>query len=105
MQDNVVVHEIREDDTASFERHVSVTKSAGGRGGMLTKFGIARRLMAQGITVYIVNGTRENILIDVIENKQAGTMFVPTKKASAVKRRLAYSEGLAVGAGYVDEGG
>jgi len=104
MQGGAVVPEIREEDTASFERHVSDTKSAGGRGGMLTKFGIARKLMAQGIPVHIVNGTREGILIEIIDGKQAGTRFVPTKKASAIKRRLAYSEGLAVGAVYVDAG-
>ena len=104
VQEGKVVPEIREEDTASFERHVSDTKSAGGRGGMLTKFGIARKLMAQGIAVHIVNGTREGILVDVVDGKATGTKFAPTKKASAVKRRLAYSEGLTMGVAYVDAG-
>ncbi len=99
-----VVPEIREEDMGSFEADINDTKSAGGRGGMKTKFTIAKRLMAHGITVHIANGARANIVLDVAEGKPVGTTFVPTKKISAVKRRLAYSEGLAVGTVYVDKG-
>ena len=104
LKDGAVVPEIREEDTVAFEKEVRDTKSDGGRGGMLTKFAIARRLMAHGITVHIVNGKKDQSVIGVVEGKALGTRFVPTKKISAVKRRLAYSEGLAAGTVYVDKG-
>lgn len=104
LKEGAVISEIREEDIGSFERHVSDEKSSGGRGGMHTKFSIARRLMAHGVTVHIANGGQKNVLLDLAEGKQTGTRFVPTKKISAVKRRLAYSDGLAVGAVYVDKG-
>ncbi|OGG52394.1 glutamate 5-kinase [Candidatus Kaiserbacteria bacterium RIFCSPLOWO2_12_FULL_53_8] len=104
LKEEVTIPEIREEDIASFERYVTDTKSTGGRGGMLTKFAIARRLMAHGITVHVVSGKRGHVLIDIVEGKPLGTKFVPTKKISAVKRRLAYSEGLSVGVVYVDAG-
>ncbi len=99
-----VVPEIREEDIPSFEKHVSDTKSSGGRGGMRTKFTIAKRLMTHGITVYVANGTKAGVITDIAAGKAVGTTFVPTKKQSAVKRRLAYSDGLAVGSVYVDQG-
>src|SRR3989344_3708837 len=104
LKNGEVVAEIREEDTPTFEQEVRDTKSDGGRGGMLTKFAIARRLMAHGITVHIVNGKKDQSVIGVVEGKALGTRFVPTKKISAVKRRLAYSEGLAAGPGDVLKG-
>ena len=71
---------------------------------MQTKFAIARRLMAQGIMVHIAKGQVEKVLLQIVGGKSVGTRFVPTKKVSAVKRRLAYSEGLATGSAYVDNG-
>lgn len=74
-----------------------------GRGGMLTKFNIAKKLAAQGITVHIANGTKENVIIDIVDGKRIGTTFVPDKKTSSFKRRIAYSEGLARGAVVINQ--
>ena len=98
------ISEIRENDIDEYKQNVRDTKSAGGRGGMQTKFIIAKRLMAQGIPVLIAKGTHENVLLEIADGRAVGTKFVPGAKRSAAKRRLAYSEGLAVGAAYVDEG-
>lgn len=83
--------------------HITEAKSAGGRGGMKSKFEIARRLMAQGIEVFVGNGRRHNVLIEIIEGGTFGTRFIPDRKLSAIKRRLSHSEGLSTGTVYVDE--
>lgn len=79
-------------------RAIIPVKTAFGRGGMLTKFSIARKLAKQGIAVYIVDGKKKNTIIDAAQQKDIGTLFVPEhKKASSLKRRIAYSEGLVRG--------
>ena len=50
-------------------RYVQKKKSNAGRGGMQTKSTIAQQLAAKGINVIIANGKRENILINLIEDK------------------------------------
>lgn len=97
---------VAEIDTDSFDvasQFITAEKSAFGRGGMLTKFGIAKKLVLQGIAVYIENGKTKDIILDVVRGKNIGTKFIPSKKSSSVKRRIAYSEGLVKGAIFVNE--
>lgn len=47
--------------------YIQTSKSSFGRGGMLTKTNIARKVADEGITVIIANGKRDNILIDLIK--------------------------------------
>jgi glutamate 5-kinase len=54
--------------------------------------------------VHIANGTRDNILTDVLENKVIHTRFVPNKTASGKKKWIAYSEKSATGSVQVNEG-
>ncbi|MDR3365497.1 MAG: glutamate 5-kinase [Prevotellaceae bacterium] len=89
------------------EQYISAHKSEFGRGGMLTKTGIAQRVAANGVAVYIANGKRDGILPDLIlgEKKPLCTLFVPKPKAtSSVKRWVAHSEAFAKGAIVVNEG-
>ncbi|MDR0413856.1 MAG: glutamate 5-kinase [Prevotellaceae bacterium] len=89
------------------ERHISSRKSEFGRGGMLTKAGIAQKVAAAGIAVYIANGRRSGILPDLVlgEKKPLCTLFVPKPKAtSSVKRWVANAEAFAKGAIVVNEG-
>lgn len=44
-------------------------KSSRGRGGMLTKFGVALKLAGEGIPVVIANGRTPDILVDVVDCK------------------------------------
>ncbi len=97
-----VITEIHPDAAQSFESHITNVKSATGRGGMHRKFEIAKKLMAQGIAAHIANGAKKDVVEDIIEGRKIGTTFIPDKKASAPKRRLAYAEGLSAGAVYVD---
>ena len=98
-----IIPEIRKDQDIS--SYIQTSKSTFGRGGMLTKIGIARKIAEEGIEVIIANGTRDNILIDLLT--QSGntpcTRFVPsTTNVSSVKKWIAHSEGLAKGAIYIN---
>lgn len=46
--------------------YIQNSRSSFGRGGMLTKSSIARKVAAGGIEVIIANGRRENILTDMV---------------------------------------
>ena len=80
-------------------KFIQTGKSSFGRGGMLTKCNIARKVAEEGIAVLIANGKRENILVDLLENNDVPhTLFVPNSKgASGVKKWLAHSESFAKG--------
>lgn len=47
-----------------------------GRGGMKSKLKIAKKTAKGGIETYIANGKQENVIIDIIEGKKVGTMFI-----------------------------
>jgi glutamate 5-kinase len=87
-----------------FSSFVSTGRSQFGRGGMITKSTIAQKTAALGIAVHIANGTTDNILLDVLDNKAIHTRFVPTKKASGKKKWIAHSETAATGVVQVNEG-
>lgn len=75
-------------------RYIQTTKSGFGRGGMGTKYGIARRLSEEGVRVIIANGTRPGILTAVISDPKhtPHTEFVPREEpVSNIKRWLAHS--------------
>jgi glutamate 5-kinase len=46
--------------------YIGEKKSANGRGGMKTKFNMARKIACQGIDVVIANGKRDDILTDIL---------------------------------------
>jgi glutamate 5-kinase len=64
------------EDAAEVEKHISDEKTSTGRGGMHTKFAVARRLAAEGIAVHIVNGREDNIIAKVMNGEDVGTEFV-----------------------------
>lgn len=97
------------------EEYIQTTRSSFGRGGMLTKTNIARKVADEGIAVIIANGKRENILTDLVQAETARmtpeaqtgtashpappyTRFTPAETpASSVKKWIAHSEGFAKG--------
>jgi len=87
-----------------FSSFVSSGRSQFGRGGMITKSTIAHKVAQLGIAVHIANGTKENILTDVLDDKVVHTSFVANKKASGKKKWLAHSENAATGVVQVNEG-
>ena len=84
-------------DPTSF---ISTNKSSFGRGGMLTKCNTARKVADEGITVYIANGKKDNILLSLLseDNDIVCTRFIPSDKVpSSMKKWIAHSEGFAKG--------
>lgn len=93
-----VVPEIEPEEAGAWRKHISATKTAFGRGGMLTKFRIAQRLAGQGIPVHLASGRRPHVLRDILAGEKVGTRFVAARKSSGRKRRLAYAAGFSKGA-------
>ena len=86
--------------------YIQTRKSSFGRGGMITKCNIARKVADEGITVFIANGKRDDILIDLLreDSDVVCTRFVPSDKpTSSMKKWIAHSEGFAKGEIHIDE--
>lgn len=80
--------------------YIQAEKSGFGRGGMLTKTTIARKVADEGITVIIANGKKDNILPNLLRHPETTvcTRFVPSQgDVSSVKKWIAHSEGFAKG--------
>ena len=70
---------------------IAPTRSTMGRGGMLTKYRIAKQAAKVGITTHIANGKREQVIPDLIAGKQLGTCFPAVRQVSNLKRWIAYN--------------
>jgi len=99
-----VIREIKPE--VDLKQYIADEKSSFGRGGMLTKCNIARKVAEEGIPVIIANGKKDFILTDLMDEAQdvVCTRFLPTKKASAVKKWIAHSEGFSKGEIHINEG-
>ncbi|MDR0412293.1 MAG: glutamate 5-kinase [Dysgonamonadaceae bacterium] len=102
-----VIREIEPGNTG-ISNYIFTGKSQFGRGGMITKSRIARKVADEGIEVIIANGKRENILIDLVLNRLPEvlcTRFVPLRRpVSGVKKWIAHSDGFAKGAIHINPG-
>ena len=88
-------------------KNVSTQKSGFGRGGMLTKSAIARKVAKEGITVHIASGLRDNVLVDILktDGKVKHTIFqAENRKSSNVKKWISYSESFAKGELVINQG-
>lgn len=100
--------------------YIQTSKSSFGRGGMLTKTNIARKVADEGITVIIANGKRDNILVDILCREAPAlfigsrapapaprlryTRFIPSSQpVSSVKKWIAHSEGFAKGELHIND--
>ena len=100
--------------------YIQTSKSSFGRGGMLTKTNIARKVADEGVTVIIANGKRDNILVDLLhqelpslfpdvqssalDSQLTYTRFIPAPQpVSSVKKWIAHSEGFAKGELHIDD--
>jgi glutamate 5-kinase len=86
---------------------ISTTKSSFGRGGMLTKYHIAKKVAKGGINVHIANGMNENTLLRIMNTDEEivhTTFLSEKKKSSNVKKWISYSESFAKGELVVNEG-
>lgn len=104
--DSSVIREIdgSQDDLSDY---IQTGKSSFGRGGMLTKCTIARKVAEEGINVIIANGKKDNILCDLLQKNSSTlcTHFIPSSKpVSSVKKWIAHSEGFAKGEVHINKG-
>ncbi len=101
-----VIAEVKTDRRTDLSKYIQTGKSTFGRGGMLTKCNIARKVAQEGIEVIIANGKRDNILPALLSNPQTiCTRFIPAKhSASSIKKWIAHSEGFAKGEVHINTG-
>lgn len=93
-----VIKEINPTD--NIDNYIQSSKSSAGRGGMHTKYNISRKIAEEGIEVVIANGKKDNILLDLFDDKKESlcTRFIPSEKnVSPVKKWIAHSESFAKG--------
>ena len=86
--------------------YIQTGKSSFGRGGMLTKTTIARKVADEGIHVFIANGKKDDILLSLLSSpeKTLCTRFVPSNEGvSSIKKWIAHSEDFAKGELYLNE--
>jgi glutamate 5-kinase len=71
------------------QRLATGTIHKAGTGGMTTKIQAAKLATSSGITVFIANGARPDVLLDICHGKNAGTEFsIATSKMESKKRWL-----------------
>ena len=102
-----VIRQITREEQDDVSAYIQTGRSSFGRGGMLTKCTIARKVAAEGIEVIIANGKKADILTDLLTpgSTTICTRFVPASKpVSSVKKWIAHSEGFAKGEIYINQG-
>lgn len=70
---------------------VSAIKSLHGRGGMSSKLNTARKMSTLGITTHIASINVSSIITRLIDGEKLGTVILPSKKKSNIKRWIAYN--------------
>lgn len=95
-----------DEESGDIDKYISSKKSGFGRGGMLTKCTIARKIAAQGIDVYIANGMRDSVITDIVRGKDLPyTHFVASpRKETSVRKWLSHSDTFAKGAVVINSG-
>ena len=95
-----------EADNMTASRYIAPAKSNFGRGGMLTKFSIAKKVALAGTPTHIANGTRAQILTDIVEGKTntVQTLFAPGRKTTTLKKWLAHSDTATKGSVHINAG-
>jgi len=91
-------------DDGRWQQYVLPARSSFGRGGMHTKVRVARKAAKLGITTFIANGKRPDILNRVLKAEAPATRFAARRHQSSVKRWLAHHPEARTARVYVNEG-
>jgi glutamate 5-kinase len=75
-EDSVKLTEVRTNQNVEKYVKASNKKEGEGRGGMASKLKIAKGTANKNIPTYIANGKRENVIVDILNNKNVGTKFI-----------------------------
>lgn len=94
------------EESEDLDKYISSVKSGFGRGGMVTKCNIARKIASHGVDVFIANGTRDSIITDIVRRKDVPyTHFIANiKRETGVKKWLSHSDTFAKGAVVINAG-
>ena len=77
-------------DPKSWWPDICSTKSAHGRGGMITKVNNAKKMFKLGITTHIASIAQVNVINRIINRENVGTTILPSEKKSSLKKWIAY---------------
>lgn len=91
-------------DDKTIEKVIAPSKSSFGRGGMATKFNMSKKVSKLGITTFIANGKRNNIILDINKGSFIGTKILPKGNASNIKKWMAFNEVKEKGLVYINQG-
>ncbi|MCI1780167.1 MAG: glutamate 5-kinase [Bacteroidales bacterium] len=100
-----IIREISASDR-NYEKFIYSGKSEFGRGGMRTKYSIARQAAREGMDVFIANGKKNDIISDIVSGKDVPrTRFEHgNDNMTGSKKWLAHSESFAKGVVTVNQG-
>jgi len=73
--DGNTISEVTSSNIKTVFKYINPDKSTGGRGGMTSKFAVAKELAERGMVVHIVSGKKQNILQNVLAGHKIGTVF------------------------------
>ncbi|OBX21040.1 MULTISPECIES: glutamate 5-kinase [Bizionia] len=75
-KDSIKINEVSFNQDVEQYVKASGKKEGEGRGGMASKLRIAKGTAQKDIPTYIANGKRENVIVDILDNKEVGTKFI-----------------------------
>ena len=90
--------------TPELEEKASGRGSQRGTGGMVTKLEAAKIATASGITMYVANGNRKEVLKKIWNGENPGTKFLPAKEKIVSRKRWIAFDTKIEGKIAVDEG-
>lgn len=75
-----------------------------GSGGMVTKIEAAKVATNNGIPMILANGSRNEVLVDIIDGKKIGTLFLPKEHRMGIRKGWIGFASKSEGALFVDAG-
>ncbi|MCX7550834.1 glutamate 5-kinase [Xanthomarina sp. F2636L] len=75
-EDSIKIKEVSFNQDVEQYVKESDKKEGEGRGGMASKLRIAKVTAQKNIPTYIANGKRENVIVDIVNDKEVGTKFI-----------------------------
>lgn len=90
LEDSMLITDVYKDDQ-DVQAGISMSRSSSGRGGMVTKLGMANKVASLGIPVHIANGKTERVLESLLKGELKHTYFHPEKQVSGKKKWIAHS--------------
>lgn len=100
-----IIHEIAFEND-ELEECIQPEKSSFGRGGMHSKYVMAKKLASIGIETIFAQGKQDGIIQSVLEDTQVGTRFYPPasqKKLSSIKKWILFYDDRSTGSVTVND--